>query len=187
MSRYLSVLALLFLALPLAAFADFTEVTEVCPSCTRPTADVVVLTSGAQVWCNVLAENDDYYVLERFGELRAAFKSEVGSIHWGPGRSAAELPSGDQILLKNDVLYHGTILSEDPGHSFTIQSLTAKQTPAVNMIRSVHKGKHAYSFQQAALPAAAPAKAAPAKAQPRPKKAPPKPAAKAEPKPKKAP
>jgi hypothetical protein len=158
------------LAIPLAGFSPFTETQSVCPECPRPTKDTVVLKSGSRIWCNVLAENDDYYVLERFGELRAAFKSEVESVNWGPKRSSADLQLGDQILLKNDVLYFGSILSEDPGNFFTIQSQYNKQIPSVNMIRSVHKGGKPYAFQST-LPNAPKVSSTPNK--PPPKKAPP--------------
>jgi hypothetical protein len=150
--RGLRSLILLLLAAPLAGFADFTEVQSVCPTCEHPTKDIVVLKSGATVWCNVVAENDDYWVLERFGELRAAFKSEVSSVRWGHGRSASSLEPADQILLTNDVVYNGTVQGEEPGIRFIIQTPLQKQTPSVRLIRSVHKAKHAIDFQKAPPP-----------------------------------
>jgi hypothetical protein len=171
--RGLRSLTLLLLAAPLAGFADFTEVQSVCPTCERPTKDVVVLKAGGTVWCNVVAENDDYWVLERFGELRAAMKSEVASVRWGHGRSAASLEPSDQILLTNDVVYSGTIQGEEPGIRFIIQTPLQKQTPSVRLIRSVHKAKHAVEFQKAAPPAppkpVVVPKAAPAPARAKPK------------------
>lgn len=174
-----SLMALLLLVLPLLGFTPFTEVQDVCPSCPRPTNDAVIMKSGQSIWCDVIGENDDFYVLERHGELRAALKSEVESVKWGQGRGTESMRSGDAILLKNNVLYFGSILSEDPGVQFTIQTQIHKQIPAVNMVQSVHKGQRLYTFRPAAppppKPAAAPAptktdkpkpKAKPAKAVP---------------------
>jgi hypothetical protein len=159
-------LVLVLAAVALAGFTPFTEVQNVCPTCEHPEyRDIVVLREGGNVWCNVVADNDEYYVLERHGELRAAQKSEVRKVEWGRGRGAESVGAGDQILLKNNVLYHGTILSEDPGTSFLIETPNGKQKPAVSAIASVHKAKRAYSFKLAPAPPPAPAaKPAPAPA-----------------------
>jgi hypothetical protein len=159
-------LVLLLLVVPLAGFTNFGEVSDVCPACGKPTKDVVVLKSIGPVWCNVIAENDDYYVVERFGEVRAALKSEVESVRWGSGRSATSLEKADQILLKNNLVYNGQILSEDPGRFFTMQCPNFKQTPWVNMVKSVHKAGQPYAFAAPLPPKVAPAAqptAAPAK------------------------
>jgi len=123
----------------LAGFTPFTQVTNVCPACRRPQTDVVQLTSGEQIACRVVAQNDDYYVLQRNGELRAAFKSEIASLKWKGGAGAASLGTGDQILQQNGVVLHGAVLQEQAGRYYVIQVGTIKHTVWASQVKSVHK------------------------------------------------
>jgi hypothetical protein len=139
MRHRLMLATLLPLLLVLWGFTPFTKVTNVCPKCKQPPSDVVVLTNGYQVPCTVIAQNDDYYILARHGELRAAEKAEVSSVRWRSGSGPAALGSGDQILLKNGVLLHGAIGDTVPGRYFTIQVGTLKHIAWVSQIKTVHR------------------------------------------------
>ena len=94
------------------AFDNFTEVTNVCPTCTQPPADVVTLNDGAKIAGKVIAENTAFYVFLRFGEVRAIQKREVQTIDWQTGSKPLNLTSYDQILLKSGHVISGTILED---------------------------------------------------------------------------
>lgn len=137
-------LALLPASLLLCGFTPFTSVTNVCPSCDKPKSDVVVLRSGTRVRCSVVAQNTDYYVIERFGEYRAVTKNEASSVEWKGKGGPANLGTGDQILLKNGVVLHGAIIEEVKGRYFSIQVGTLKHIVWVSQIQSVHKAGNPY-------------------------------------------
>jgi hypothetical protein len=134
---------LLLPALPLLSllcgFTPFTKVTNVCPKCKQPATDVVVLTNGFEIKGTVVAQNPDYYVVERHKEQRAVEKAEVSAVRWKSGAGPANLASGDQILLKNGVVLHGAITEETAGRLYMIQVRTLKHTVWVSQIKSVHK------------------------------------------------
>jgi hypothetical protein len=110
--------------------------------------DVVVLSNGYRVWGNVVAQNESYYVVERFGEFRAVTKAESTSIEWKDKGGPAHLGTGDQILLKNNVVLHGAITEEKTGRYFVIQVGPLRHVAWVDQIRSVHKGGKAYSIKR---------------------------------------
>lgn len=148
---------LLITVLPLVfflwGFTPFTTTTNICPKCPKAKADVVSLTTGLKITCNVLAQNNDYYVLEWRGELRAVMRSEVQGIEWKEEGGAAKLGTGDQILTKNNIVYHGAIVQEQQGRLFVIQVGSLKHTIWHSQIQSVHKGGTPYSLTPAVTPA----------------------------------
>ena len=110
-ARHLSVLILA--ALPfLAGFKHFSETNNVCPSCKIPSRDVVVLKGGVRVPCEVVAENQDYYVLYWHSEFRAADRSEVASIEWEGGK-VRSVTSADQIRDTSDLVYSGKLTDKN--------------------------------------------------------------------------
>ena len=146
-----------FTAAPLlCGFVQFTHVRNVCPKCPKvQKLDVVVLNNSTRIECSVLAQNNQYYVLQRYGELRAALKTEVSKIEWKDKKPPPNLHLGDQILTSNNVVYHGTITGEQRGRYFEIQVGTHKHLVWHSQVTSVHRGGVPYQFQRAA---AAPAK-----------------------------
>ena len=147
-------LLLVFLPLLLClwGFTPFTQVQNVCPKCPKPARfDVVVLTTSVNAPCKVVAQNADYYVLERYGELRPVLKSEVTSIEWKDKKAGApnNLTIGDQILTKNNVVYHGSITGEQKGRYFEIQVGNLKHVVWYSQIQSVHRGGVVYPFSAA--------------------------------------
>lgn len=157
--------SLLLIGLPLSVlllgFTPFTPVTNVCPACPTAKTDVVAFTSGLKVACTVVAQNSDFYVLERFGEYRHALKTEVAQVEWKDPAGSSTVGTGDQILTKNNVLYHGSIIQEQQGRYFIIQVGGLQHTIWHSQIRNVYKGGTAYTFESAASAPAAPAPAAP--------------------------
>ncbi|GEM_PF-1996870 len=99
-------------------FRPFSEVEDVCPDCEPTAADVVSLTSGESVRCDVVAQNEDFMVLERYGEVRAVSRDNVTSVEWADGQRPGDLESSDQILLNNGHVLTGTITetNDTPGH-----------------------------------------------------------------------
>lgn len=135
----------------LCGFTSFTQVRNVCPKCPKTTkTDVVVLNTGLRVECSVLAQNNEYYVLQRYGELRAAAKSEVKTIEWKNKTPSANLTVGDQILTTNNVVYHGTVTGEQKGRYFEIQVGTRKHLVWYSQVKTVHRGGVPYQFRAVA-------------------------------------
>jgi len=129
------------LAVPLlAAFTPFTETPNVCPSCAVSSAHVVVLKSGDRIPCEVVAQNDDFYVLKWHSEYRAAERSEVDKIDW-KGTDPASLPSGHQIRDRDGVLYHGKIIDRND-RFLIIEGDGFRHTVWIPQIRDVHRGGH---------------------------------------------
>ncbi|MCA9669241.1 MAG: hypothetical protein KC503_26780 [Myxococcales bacterium] len=118
MRTHLRRLALLSLAVAsfvlLSGFRPFTPVKDVCPTCKRPKSDVVVLVSGARIRCRVVAQNADHYVITYLGEWRSVAKTQVSSVEWKTSE-ASVTQSGDQVLLKNGLVFHGTITLIEKG------------------------------------------------------------------------
>jgi hypothetical protein len=107
------ILALLAGSASAGGFKPFTKVDSVCEKCTSgPAWDHVTLKSGQEVAATIIAENDDFLVLEHFGELRAARRDEIATVTKNP---AAVRPPGftDQLLLTDGTVRAGT-LTGDP-------------------------------------------------------------------------
>lgn len=130
----------------LCGFTPFTRVTNVCPKCKAEKTDVIVLSNGFKVVGNVVAQNTDYYVVDRYSEYRAVAKSEASKVEWKDKGGPGNLGTGDQILLKNGVVLHGAITKEKSGRYFVIQVGTLNHTVWHSQIKNVHKGGTAYTF-----------------------------------------
>jgi len=99
-------------------FEGFTDFESVCPSCEKPASDVVELTGGEKVRCTVVAANEDFWVVERYGEIRAIPDREVASTTYADEQPPSDLRSQAQIVLKNGSVLTGSIVDESdkPGH-----------------------------------------------------------------------
>lgn len=96
-----------------ADFKPFTPVKDVCPECEKPKADEVKLADGRAIRGTVVAENADFYVFLRYGEIRAISKSSVSNIVWANGSKPSGLDDFEQILLKNGHILSGTIINDN--------------------------------------------------------------------------
>ncbi|MFB6350165.1 MAG: hypothetical protein ABEN55_08060, partial [Bradymonadaceae bacterium] len=99
-------------------FQSFSNVETVCPDCEKPKSDTVELTGGKKIRCTIVAENDDFLVVERFGEVRGIPLQKVASKSFKDGNRPSNLKSQDQIVLKNGHVLSGEIVDESdkPGH-----------------------------------------------------------------------
>jgi len=125
----------------LAAFKPFTETTNVCPSCAGTSPQVVVLKIGARIPCEVVAQNDDFYVLRWHSEYRAADRSEVDKIEW-KGTNPASLPLSDQIRDRDGFVYQGKIIEQNERY-LVIEGDGFRHTLWIPQIRDVHKAGRA--------------------------------------------
>jgi hypothetical protein len=107
------------------AYTPFTVVNNVCPKCTQPKADVATMSDGAKVAGQIIGENNVFYVMLRFGELRILPKNEVQVVEFANGAKPSNLSSHDQILLKSGHVISGTI-TED------------KDLPALFQVKASH-------------------------------------------------
>ena len=98
-------------------FESFSNVKDVCPDCDKTKSDTVTLTGGETIRCNIVAENDDFLVVERFGEVRGIPIHEVDSKSFADSRPS-NLKSQDQLVLKSGHIVTGEIVDESdkPGH-----------------------------------------------------------------------
>ncbi len=125
-------------ALPfLAAFKPFTETTNVCPSCAVTSTHVVVLKNGDKIPCEVVAQNDDFFVLRWHSEYRAAERSEVDHVEWR-GTDPASLKLTDQIRDRDGVVYQGGIIEQNDRY-FVIEGDGFRHTVWIPRILDVHK------------------------------------------------
>lgn len=99
-------------------FKRFSDVESVCPDCEKSGLDVIELTSGEKIHGTIVAANRDFWVVERYGEIRAIPDSEVASKEYADGSPPSDLRSQDQIVLKNGHVLTGSIVDESdkPGH-----------------------------------------------------------------------
>lgn len=130
-------------------FKPFTKVENVCPDCEQPRADIIELSSGDSIRGTVVAENTDFYVVVRYGEVRAVPRSDVQAIEWAGGNKPSGLMNKDQILLPNGHVLSGTITEEkDEPALFKIKSSFNQQTFVVfkKVVKTAYKDGQAYSF-----------------------------------------
>ena len=78
--------------LMLCGFRPFTPVTTVCPTCAEK-GDKITLTDGRVIVADVLAKNQDGYILAKYGELRFVQFPEISKVEYG-GRSEPKVRSG---------------------------------------------------------------------------------------------
>ncbi|MEM1349556.1 MAG: hypothetical protein AAGI01_13420 [Myxococcota bacterium] len=154
--RILSSLAIS--ALALLAFADtasaqrfrpFTPAQDVCPDCAKTSTDVITLKSNETIKAQVVAENNAFYVVSRYGEVRVVPKGLIRSLDWANGSKPSGLLRQDQILLKSGHVVTGEIVEErDKPSYFKLQSQLNNQTFIVfkENIQAVYKGGVSYNF-----------------------------------------
>jgi hypothetical protein len=124
-------------------FVPFTKVKDVCPSCPKRATDTITLDDNSKVQGRVLAQNDMFFVVARFGELRTVPAGRVVSIDWANGNQPLGLLSQDQILLRTGVVLTGNIIEEkDKPAYYRLQSAINNQTYVVfkNQAEAVFKG-----------------------------------------------
>ena len=130
-------------------YKPFTKVEDVCPKCPKRASDTITLNSSAEVRAKIVAENNDFVVLTRYGEVRALPKSRVQSVEWANNSQPSGLTSQDQIVLRSGHVLTGSIIEEksDPGY-FRLQSSINQQTFVVfnSQIESVYKAGSRYQF-----------------------------------------
>ncbi len=109
-------------------FRSFTEVDNVCPDNCEPVPfDTITLQNGDEVRAHIVAKNPDFFVLERFGEVRALPQSRVQSTSWAEEGPPSNLSNQDQIVLDNGHVLTGSVVdeSDEPGHLQLDSSIVA--------------------------------------------------------------
>lgn len=109
-----------FVSAPAGAqeFQPFTDVGDVCPDCPGPHTEVLTLVGGETVKANLVAENDDFFVAERYGEVRTIPHAVIATVKWTDESRRSELKSQDQILLPNGHVLTGKIIKESDEPAF---------------------------------------------------------------------
>ncbi|MBK8481240.1 MAG: hypothetical protein IPL40_08695 [Proteobacteria bacterium] len=148
LARAAVALALVGSVVPLAAFKPFSAVRDACPRC-APFADVVRLAEGGELVAHVMAQNLDALVVERFGEYRALQRAEVAAIVW-QRNERRNLPSHDQLVLKNGVVLHGTIVRDNRDGYFVIRVGALEHIAWTAQIESVYREGRPRPVQESA-------------------------------------
>jgi len=109
--------------LMLCGFRPFTPVTTVCPTCIEK-GDKITLTDGRTVLADVVAKNQDGYILSKFGELRFVQFPEISKVDYAGRSEPKGLDSYDQILIKNkeQTVLHGTLIAIESGKPMALKS-----------------------------------------------------------------
>ncbi|MBM4344649.1 MAG: hypothetical protein FJ100_14890 [Deltaproteobacteria bacterium] len=109
----------------LSAFRPFSPISSVCPACPER-GDKVVFPDGKVVVAEVIAKNQDGYILQKYGELRFVQTREIAKVEWQSGAEPRGLANYDQILLKGDdqKVLHGTLIPApgEPGKMMAMRS-----------------------------------------------------------------
>jgi hypothetical protein len=91
-------------------FKPFDDAKSRCPDCMKDRYDNVKLKTGDVIYAKVVAENPVFYVLERFGELRAVAHDAVAGIDRKIVQNeASKAANRDQVLLLNGVVFSGVV------------------------------------------------------------------------------
>ena len=123
-------------------FRGFTPITDVCPTCPKRATDTLTLNGNTKIQAKVVAENDDFFVLSRYGEVRALPKREMQSVEWANGSAPGGLTSQDQIVVRGGHVLTGSIIEDNQERKFyRLQSSVNKQTFVVfqNSVEAVYK------------------------------------------------
>lgn len=109
--------------LSLAAFRPFTPMPSVCPACAER-GDKVIFPDGKMLIADVVAKNQDGYILQKFGEVRFVQFKEITKIEWQNGAEPRGLDGFDQILVKGDdqKVLHGTLIQVEAGKPMAMRS-----------------------------------------------------------------
>lgn len=133
-------------------FQPFSNVEDVCPACPKPATDVIALNNNTKVRAKVVAENADFMVIVRYGEVRVVPRRKVESVVWGEGTKPAGLTSQDQIVLNSGHVLTGSITEEkdEPAAYFRMQSGVNKQTFVIfkSQVSRAYKAGSAYTFKR---------------------------------------
>ncbi len=121
--RALALAGLLAFAVFAWGFRPFTPVTTVCPTCAEK-GDRVIFPDGKVLICDVIAKNQDGYVLQKYGELRFVQFPEIAKIEWVSGKEPVGLGNYDQILIHNkeQTVLHGTLIEVEAGKPLSMRS-----------------------------------------------------------------
>ena len=94
------------------SFRPFDDVTSNCAKCPIPGADKLTLKDGQVVDAIIVAENPNFYVLAKFGELRAIGLDQVAKLERNP---KADRGKGhvDVLLTKGNLVVSGQLISDD--------------------------------------------------------------------------
>jgi hypothetical protein len=134
------------------SFNDWSDVTQVCPTCEPPPADELVLRNGDTVQGTIRAVNPVFYTVERFGEVRTVPSGDVQEVNWKRGDQPSGLDSLDQIVLQNGHVLTGEIIVDnDRPPYFEIQSsyLEYSYTVFKSQIAMVFRDGEQYDFEAA--------------------------------------
>ncbi len=114
---------LLAAAVLLPAYRPFANVQTVCPNCPEK-SDKLILPDGKTQLGDVIAKNQDGYVVSRFGELRFIQFPEIAKVQWAAGKEPVGLENDDQILLKNkdQTVLNGTLFENEPGKRMSMRN-----------------------------------------------------------------
>lgn len=96
-----------------ADFRPFAAVQDVCPTCPKRAEDNITMDNGTKVKARIEAENDDYLILSRYGEVRMLPKSRLMSVDWANNSARTGLTSQDQIVLNTGHVLTGNIIEEN--------------------------------------------------------------------------
>jgi hypothetical protein len=131
-------------------FKPFTDVADKCPDCAKPDGDDLHFSNGDVVRGEIVGMNSDFYVVLRYGEVRAVPKSELDRVEWKDGRERSEVGNYDQILLKNGHVLSGKITKEEDEPSmFQLEASFAEFTFTAfkDQVDKVYKNGTEYSFE----------------------------------------
>jgi hypothetical protein len=133
-------------------FRDFTPAS--CPTCELPPryGDKIDLKAGGAVKGRIVAENDAFYVVERYGQVRTVGKQLVSAVTFASGSKPAGLSDGDHILLANGHVLVGTIVEEkDAPGLFRLDSRLGNKSQFIAFkteVAAVYKNGKAYTFER---------------------------------------
>ena len=125
-----------------ADFRPFSSVEDVCPTCAKRAVDTITLDNGTKVKARIEAENDDYLVLSRYGEVRIIPKSRLMSVEWANNSERSGLTSQDQLVLSSGHVLTGSIIEENKEQGiYRLQSSLNQQIYVVfgTQVESVYK------------------------------------------------
>ena len=109
----------------------------------------IELNDGQTIRAKVVAENNAFYVIERFNEVRSVPLDSIKSVEWADGSRPANLRGQDQLLLENGHVISGTITDEkDEPAYFQVKSSISDFTYVVFKaeVKKAYKGGAEYPF-----------------------------------------
>jgi len=128
------------------SFRPFDEITSSCPRCPSTGTDRLTLKDGQVVEAIVVAENPMFYVLAKFGELRAVGLDQVAKLDRNP---KADRGTGhvDELLSKGGLVVSGQVVSDDPTTGYVEFASVGVATPMrilKSMVAVIFKSRKLY-------------------------------------------